>query len=297
MRLFWIPLTVGLACSGQTVENEPVDNQSAPTPAATADGTTEEEAPEALSSEDIEATRSYDGLENLITPSPQEMHTALNNASNNSEGLTMPMPEYHDYSGSEDNRDHLAVQTGVLLADLVLTWQTATIEQQTSYLQSLKRNCLQLDVGEDVPRQIDSIIEMVQNERPREEMRRHFDILHGVMVPELETEGAAWLVPLVQAGSWLEGAHLLSQAFMSATDISAANDILLQPRVVEYFQHYVAQAAADGATVSAGVVRTLQDTLATLKTISEKSALSNSDINTIHSETGEVLDLLRSSGS
>ena len=38
------------------------------------------------------------------------------------------------------------------------------------------------------------------------------DELSGVMVPELEYEAGDWVVPLIQTGSWLEGANLVSGA-------------------------------------------------------------------------------------
>ena len=123
MRFIWIPLTLGLACSGQAVDDEP-----APTTTADAGNeTTEESAPANLSAEEMASNQQFDVTEHLLTPSPQEMHAALARA----DGLTMPMPADHDYSGSVEHRDHLAVQTGVLLADLVLTSDTASPEWRT----------------------------------------------------------------------------------------------------------------------------------------------------------------------
>ena len=56
----------------------------------------------------------------------------------------------------------------------------------------------------------------------------------GVMVSELEYEGGDWVVPLIQAGSWLRGADLVSAAITKK--YSAAGQLLKQPRVVSTFK-------------------------------------------------------------
>lgn len=291
MHQKWIPLALALGCSGQTVEEttatpgkagKVTNAGEAPTVAAGGDDGGEGETFEQMIS------GAGDTEQHLQTPSPKEMKITLDKA-----GVQMALPATRTFSTADLGRDHLAVQTGVLLADLVLTVDDSTTEQKVAYLNALKASCESLDVGEDIPGEVDSVREQVESgalDGPK--LVHEFDELHGVMVPELEQEDAKWLVPLVQAGSWLEGAHLVSGALRGQTNMEAANNLLRQPTVVRYFQRYVSERAADPEAPAAGVIKTLQATLTTLETVSSKDSLSQADIETIHSETGKVLAIL-----
>ena len=117
-----------------------------------------------------------------------------------------------------------------------------------------------------------------------------FDMLNAVMVGELSNEGSEWVVPLLQAGSWLEGAHLVSGAYEGKTSFKAAEQILKAPEVVKYFQCYVQDREGD---VEDGVITTLKITLAELQKIAgAKEALTAADLKTIKEQTGNVLAFL-----
>jgi hypothetical protein len=236
-----------------------------------------------------EELASITGVQHLQTPSPKEMQVILSKS-----GVNMSPPADRNFANVGTERDSLAVQTGVLLADLVLTVNSVGKDKQVSYLTDLKSSCEKLNVGSDIPLEIQTVIDEVESGALADQkLVQKFDELHGVMVPELEQEDAKWLVPLVQAGSWLEGAHLVSAAFKGQSDLSAAEGILKQRGVVEYFQTYVNERAAQSNAPAAGVIKTLQATLEALHTVAVKAGpLDNSDIETIHSETGKVLDIL-----
>jgi hypothetical protein len=293
MRLIWIPLILSMACTGQ---DDPV-----PVPAAGAGAEVinkgEMTAPSADEMANAADTESF---QHLQTPSPKEMRRTLSKV-----GLDMAGPEKtRKFGVGTHKNDHLAVQTGVLLADLVLTREKSTKAQRIAYLQALKANCQKLDVGTDIPSEIDDIIALVNSvEEQKEidiEIEQRFDELHGVMVPELVHEGAEWLVPLVQAGSWVEGAHLVSKAFkdnpekiydpLKGTKVPATS-ILQQPQVVKYFQRYVAQAKKAG-DLSSSVGETLEASLKALAEVAGKDSLTPADIHTIYTKTGDVLNLL-----
>ena len=110
------------------------------------------------------------------------------------------------------------------------------------------------------------------------------------MVPELETEAGDWVVPLIQAGSWLEGAHLVSGAIESESKFDAAGSLLRQPEVVEYFLKYVQREGGEKAPDE--VVKQLEATLVKLKEIASKPTLSAEDVKEIHAATGAVLSML-----
>ena len=68
-----------------------------------------------------------------------------------------------------------------------------------------------LGAGSDIQATIDEMSTQINNDAiNRDDLLKRIDELSGVMVPELEYEAGEWVVPLIQAGSWLEGAHLVS---------------------------------------------------------------------------------------
>ena len=63
-----------------------------------------------------------------------------------------------------------------------------------------------------------------------DDLLKEMDELSGVMVSELEYEAGDWVVPLIQAGSWLEGANLVSAAIIKESKFDVAGQLLKQPR-------------------------------------------------------------------
>ena len=155
----------------------------------------------------------------------------------------------------------------------------------------LKSGFAKLEAGDDIPATIDDISARVQNDAvSREDLLKEVDELSGVMVSELETELGDWVVPLIHAGSWLEGAHLVSSAIKNEEKFDAADNLLRQPAVVDYFLTYVQREGREKAPDE--VVQQLENTLLTLKEVANKDTLSAEDVETIHSATGAVLNLL-----
>ena len=60
------------------------------------------------------------------------------------------------------------------------------------------------------------------NSVSKEALLEEFDELSQVMVSELEYEAGEWVVPLIQAGTWLEGANLVAKAMHKENKYNAA---------------------------------------------------------------------------
>jgi copper chaperone CopZ len=190
-----------------------------------------------------------------------------------------------------ENKDQIAVRAGVVLADLVLTVKESSTERTMQRLDTIKTAVEKLGGGTDVPAKIDELkASIATGELTPDDLVQEFDELSQVMVPELKYEAGEWVVPLIQAGSWLEGAHLVSGAVKDAGKFEAANNLLRQPAVVDYFIEYVEREGADKAPDK--VVDQLKATLKTLKTVAAKPDLGAEDVSTIHDATGSVLNLL-----
>jgi hypothetical protein len=189
------------------------------------------------------------------------------------------------------NKDQIAVRTGVVLADLVLTVKSADKADQLARLARLKEGFAALGAGQDVARTIEELSNKIKSgSGSTDDLLKEFDELSGVMVPELKYEAGDWVVPLIQAGSWLEGAHLVAGAVKKEGKFDEAAKMLRQPAVVDYFLKYVRREGRDKAPDK--VVAKLEQTLLTLKEVTSKESLSEDDVSTIHSATGAVLTLL-----
>ena len=117
-----------------------------------------------------------------------------------------------------------------------------------------------------------------------------FDELSQVMVSELEYEAGEWVVPLIQAGTWLEGANLVAKAMHKENKYNAADEFFRQKEIVEYFISYIDRDGKDRAPDQ--VVAKLLKTLTDLKTIADKPKISGADVQKIESLTDLVLNLL-----
>ena len=279
----WILLAALLAaCDGQTTEPDAGHTEGGTPPV---EPTPEQKPPFQISQADLAAQAE----QVTLVPSPAEMQQALEKA-----GLTSrlaSMVQDRTLSTEAENLDQVAVRTGVVLAEVVLTVKESPKERFTARMGELKKGFALLKAGDDIGRTIDDIVERVNNDAvTREDLLKEVDELSGVMVPELESEAGDWVVPLVQAGSWLEGSYLVSGAIGNEAKATEAAGLLRQPAVVDYFLKYVQREGRDKAPDQ--VVKQLEDTLLKLKEITGKETLSEADVKDIHATTGAVLQLL-----
>lgn len=224
-----------------------------------------------------------------LTPSPVEMQAAL--AKN---GIAQPLAgliKNRDIQTNVPSKDQVAVRTGVVVADLVLTAKEASKEDTIKRLTRIKEGLLALGAGGDVTATIDELTAAIQNDAiTRDKLVMKMDDLSGAIIPEIEYEAGPQVVPLIQAGSWLEGANLVSKAIRASGKYTAADALLKQPDVVDYFLKYVQTEGQDKAPDE--VVKKLEETLKTLKEVTSKPTLSEQDVTTINVATDSVLALL-----
>ena len=266
-------------------DSQPEPAAKAPEAPAPAPAAAPEKAPELkLSAEDLAGADRA-----ALVPSPAEMERSLANAGVDRKLATMVADR--TISMDVENKDQVAVRAGVVLADLVLTVKESKKETTLERLDTLKVALNKLGAGTDAPAEIDSLKASIENgELTGDSLVQEFDELSQVMVPELEYEAGEWVVPLIEAGSWLEGAHLVSGALKDSGKFDAANDLLRQPEVVDYFIEYVNREGGEKAPDD--VVDQLKKTLNTLKEVAAKPSLGAEDVATIHTATGSVLTLL-----
>jgi len=229
-----------------------------------------------------------------LVPSPAEMQKALKNAGIQ-EDLSKSVTSCNraTFGG---NKDRIAVVTGVMMADLALTLDGSASaienkEEKITCLNKMKEGFELLGAGKDIPSTIDELVKTIQNGATSPgEMLKDFDELSLILVPELEYEAGEWVVPLIQAGSWLEGSNLVAKAIIKSGKAGEAGHLMQQPHVADYFLRYVKQ-SAKGKTSDA-VNKKLVETLTQLKSIASKDKISTEEMNSISASTDDVLSVL-----
>lgn len=225
-----------------------------------------------------------------LVPSPAEMQKALSKAGLQSKLSTLASTS-RPLTMNTDNPDQLAVRCGVVLAELALTVKTAENEKIVSNLALLKEGFTKLKAGNKFLKTIDELSSSVQTgAKSRDDLLKEMDQLAGIMVPELKKELGEWVVPLVQAGSWLKGANLVASAIEEESKFDVATRLLKQPHVIEYFLKYVRREGKE--KVPDEVIAQLEKTLLDLKVISEKASLAKEDVLSIKTNTQSVLQFL-----
>lgn len=235
-----------------------------------------------------------------LVPSPMETQKALE-ASGITTQLSTLIPK-HDFDMAIGTTDQAAVRTGVVLADLLLTTRGAKKEELVERLNRISKGMEQLNAGPDIQNVLKDFVERIQADAvTRDELLKEFDELSGVVIPELEFNGQDRVVPLIEAGSWLQGANLVARAIKATPpdttpgappgSRAAAEKLLKAPSVVEYFIKYVKTEGAEKAPEA--VTKKLEEALVTLKTLAEKpEPLTDTDLDTVITVTDDVLALL-----
>jgi hypothetical protein len=280
----WSLAALLTACSGEPAEKPVEKPVEAPVAAANPETPALDQA--ALSKENEKVA---------LVPSPMETQKALE-ASGITTQLSTLVPQ-HEFDMAVGTTDQAAVRTGVILADLLLTTKGAKKEEILERLSRIGKGMDQLHAGADIQNVLKDFADRIQSDAvSRDELLKEFDELSGVVIPELEFNGQERVVPLIEAGSWLEGANLVARAVKATpADASgsraAAEKLLKAPSVVDYFIQYVKTEGVEKAPEA--VTKKLEEALVTLKTLAEKTEpLTDADLDTVISVTGDVLALL-----
>ena len=227
-----------------------------------------------------------------LVPSPIEMQREVialgisQNLSSNMLGVKI--------DASATNKEKVAIGTGVVIADVLLTVLQSEDAVLMGQLANVRDGLSALKGGKDIAAMVDGLIEQVKaGGADRTALLTELDELASVAIPELEFEGDAAIVPMIQAGSWLEGVHLIATASLEAGKLSVCDQMLKQPMIVEYFKEYTAQKGEDGAGSEGDVYKYLSASLANLEKIAAKTdPMTEADVREIAGLTGNLLKVL-----
>ncbi|MCB9766408.1 MAG: hypothetical protein H6739_41925 [Alphaproteobacteria bacterium] len=261
-----------VACDGEAPPTEPADP-----PAPTV-------APTPLSADDLKGAQAV-----ALVPSPVEMHRALQRAGV-AKGLADRVPS-RTMAMDVDDRDRVAVRTGVVMADLMLTAGNAETSAISAHIKTIRAGVATLGARPDTLAALDDLDARVSNDAiSRDDLIKELDEMAGSRLPEIEDQLGERALPLIRAGSWVEGANLVSGALLDKGDFTHSTALLKHPAVVEYFQGYVKTEGRE--IVDGDVLVQLETSLATLDEVCAKDVLAEDDVKAIHQATTAVLELL-----
>ena len=225
-----------------------------------------------------------------LVPSPIAMHESLKKAGIDV-ALDTLVPE-RNLSFENVPADLAAVKTGVALADALLTVRTAPADKLSARINAVKAGMKVLKTGSDIERTLDDVNQSIATvgTGPRDSIEQEIELLLQVAIPEVSYEAGEQIVPLLQAGAWLEGSNLIASAIVTAGKPEAGTDLLRQGPVCDYFLKYVD--IVEKGRPNDPVVGQLRTTLTKLKEISAKPALTIEDVKEVTSQTDGILGML-----
>ncbi len=292
-----LPLSLALLLLAACVEDQPGVNRNVPGGAGgigAPQGAPVGAPPEAQAKADPLPTLDKAALvaearKVTLVPSPSEMQNALKDAGI-SQGLSALVPSRAPRLDAGD-KDVVAVRTGMVLAWSLLTVKDAPKETLVERMGQVKSGLGTLGAGTDIGATIDDLTGRLNSDSlSRDDLLTELDELHGAVIPEIEYEAGARVVPLIQAGSWLAGVNLVATAIVQENKPDAATRLLRQPEVAAHFLEYVRSEGQGKAP--AEVMGKLEKTLLTLQELAAKPALTVEDAKTIQDQTSSVLSLL-----
>ena len=253
------------------------------------DDTPDEATPAAASKPEVPQTRTdLSGLAHnaSLVASPTELQEAMLHAGVDTRFGTLLKRRNFKLTGEKED---VALRTGIVLADMVLTLNESDKDVLLDDLDKLRTGLNTIGAGGDIDATLGQIIDHVKADSvSRQELWLQVEEMREAAYGELAMEAGSQVVPLVQAGSWLEGTHLLAVAVLQAEESGGAPNLLRQPDVVAYF---LAQLKVGEGDVSS--VNTLaRGTLEQMHDIAMKDSLTIEDIRSIEKLTGELLDRL-----
>lgn len=223
-----------------------------------------------------------------LVPSPTEVQEAMLHA-----GVDIRFDKFLKRRSMDlgGDKETVALRTGIVLADLVLTLNDSEKDVLLKDLENLRTGLNNIGAGTDIEATLGQVIDHVKADAvTRQELWVQVEEMREAVYGELAQEAGSQIVPLVQAGSWLEGTHLLAEAIIASEEWGNAQNLLRQPDVVAYFLAQLKAADAQGAEFP--MVTLTRGTLEQMHDITAKDSLTEDDVTKIRDLTGELLSQL-----
>ena len=227
--------------------------------------------------------------QSALSPSPLELKgTAEKEGLPSNLATLVPVRKF---VGDDTNKDHMALQTGVVLTDTVMQVDTLSKDSLLGNLTKIESNLTKMGAGEGFVFSVTELKRKVTNDAlNRDEVLLEMDEIIAYSRPAEGFGKDDTTGPLLQAGSWLTSINLISHAMLNEKKVDSANNLFRHGQIAEYFLSYVQHEG--GKKVDGSVKGVLEDTLKTLIEVSEKKDLTQADVEKVASITDKLLALI-----
>ncbi|MCP4871648.1 MAG: hypothetical protein GY898_23305 [Proteobacteria bacterium] len=268
-----------VACGGDSDTPAPSTGEVAP------ESTPEPELATApITAEKLDVTAVRDTARTaMFVPAPSEFQAALNATKvdiNLTAGLVAEPRPLEGKSGSI-----IALEAGVRMSTMLMTAADGDKAATLTRMRSAREGLLALNVPGDVLSEADKIIgDFDKGSIAAAELVPALDLLNEKLQDDLADSGDSTKATLVQAGGWLQGAHLLSTALAEKNLGGDAAGLVHQPSVLAYFTDFLNKSGAGDPAVDAVLAE-----MTLLQAIADKDALEASDMAAVATHTGNIL--------
>jgi hypothetical protein len=243
-----------------------------------------EAAPEAATKIDFDAAKSR-GKTAMFVPAPTEFQAALKATGANIDLTALASGSTRSIEGK--SKQIIALETGVRVADLLLTAQTGDSEAIAARITGAREGLASLGGDAAVLARIDQVkVDFEKGILPADKLGAQLDILARDIQADLDKNVGKDIATLVQAGGWVEGVNLLSGALADGFNADAAA-LLNQPSVLEYFLSFL----KDSAPAKAGddSVTTVIIEMEKMGALAGKDALTAEDVKALNGHAQAIL--------
>ena len=233
---------------------------------------------------------SNDGRTAMFVPAPTEFEAVL---AANAPGLDLKsmVP-----SGTRPlaglSRPLLALETGTRITAVLLTADREDRAGLVTRLKAAREGLVALDAGEAVLKQVDAFVADVESgSLQASELLPALDVLSERIHAELDEHADRTTATLVQAGGWVQGAHLLARALSRGKLSPDAAALFHQGSLVHHFEFFLK--ASDPARAGDPVVLGVIEKIGELRWLAGQETLTAAQVKEIEVLTGEFIASFR----
>ena len=272
---------IGLGCGGGSTDAPTPDAPLAEAADASADAGADAEPATKI---DFEAAKSR-GKTAMFVPAPTEFQAALKASGADIDLTKLATGSTRSIEGK--SKQIVALETGVRVADLLLTAQTGDQAAILARIASAREGLGALGGDPAVLKRVDDLkADFESGVLVADGLGGQLDILARDIQADLEKTVGKDIATLVQAGGWVEGVSLLSGA-LGASANADAMALLHQPSVLAHFLSFLKDSApARAGDASVGAVVSEMEKMAA---IAAKDVLSAEDVSALNGHTKAIL--------
>lgn len=273
--------TCAVMLMGSACKSPPADAPPAKTPPAAATPVSAPAAPVAAAP----AARPKKAKKLWMVPHPSEIVEVVRSMGlAGKTGALVPSPAGVAPSGGNVG----AFQTGVLIADLVLSLDGAPNAEVAARLDGIRKGLTALGVADAQAAEMDKVTKRITSGKTSpEELAAELDAFQSRLMDEDGQYNTADALVGIQAGAWVRAVNVVATLLIQTGKAAEGAHLFGQPALVDYFITYVTK-ALEGGTKDKALEATLP-LLAQLKKTAAKEPLTAEDVTTVQTNTAAIL--------